>query len=311
VPVLTETVRLFFTVGYLGDSFHGSQIQPDVVTVQGELIRALTSLGWLDSAHIDRYLVLSSRTDAGVHVRLNGGIVDIDAALWESLTPRKFVRAIDDRLRGDLCLLTVQEVEDDWNPRLADYRVYRYRLEGMEFWQEPPLHQFEEWLKLFVGTKNVSNFARVEPGKNPIRTVRSANPWTDNGRLIGFEIVGDSFLWNQVRRIANALFRLSVGEITVESIHDAFLHPEIEIDFGVAPPEWLVLWGVSWERFPLPPSTSRVHFSAPPMGRQAERTRKSRWQKSAQYELKSLLYHEWATLGILPNAYHSVDDEVE
>ena len=29
--------RLHFRIGYLGDAFHGSQIQPDVRTVQGEL----------------------------------------------------------------------------------------------------------------------------------------------------------------------------------------------------------------------------------------------------------------------------------
>ena len=35
----------------------------------------------------------------------------------------------------------------------------------------------------------------------------------DGGRLIGFEVTGEAFLWNQVRRMANALFRLAVGEL--------------------------------------------------------------------------------------------------
>ena len=39
--------RLHFRIGYLGDAFHGSQIQPDVRTVQGELIRVFKKLGWL------------------------------------------------------------------------------------------------------------------------------------------------------------------------------------------------------------------------------------------------------------------------
>ena len=39
--------RLHFRIGYLGDSYHGSQIQPDVITVQGELIRVFQTLGWI------------------------------------------------------------------------------------------------------------------------------------------------------------------------------------------------------------------------------------------------------------------------
>ena len=65
--------RLHFRIGYLGDAFHGSQIQPDVRTVQGELIHAFEKLGWISKDADEHNLVLSSRTDAGVHVRLNGG----------------------------------------------------------------------------------------------------------------------------------------------------------------------------------------------------------------------------------------------
>ena len=87
--------RLHFRIGYLGDAFHGSQIQPDVRTVQGELIHAFQKLGWIQKQEDEHNLVLSSRTDAGVHVRLNGGTVRVATSLWESITPRKFVRAVD------------------------------------------------------------------------------------------------------------------------------------------------------------------------------------------------------------------------
>ena len=56
--------RLHFRIGYLGDAFHGSQIQPDVRTVQGELILAFQKLGWIQKQEDEHNLVLSSRTDA-------------------------------------------------------------------------------------------------------------------------------------------------------------------------------------------------------------------------------------------------------
>ena len=107
---------MFFRIGYLGDAFHGSQIQPDVRTVQGELIRVFRSLKWLTGPKEDQLLVLSSRTDAGVHVRINGGIVDLDRALWDALSPRKMIRAVDDRLDSNIAFLTVEEVEATFNP---------------------------------------------------------------------------------------------------------------------------------------------------------------------------------------------------
>ena len=129
--------RLHFRIGYLGDAFHGSQIQPDVRTVQGELIHAFEKLGWISKDAEEHNLVLSSRTDAGVHVRLNGGTVRVAQSLWNSITPRKFVRAVDDLLPDEITFLDVREVPMDWNPRLAKHRIYRYRLEGIEFWNDP------------------------------------------------------------------------------------------------------------------------------------------------------------------------------
>jgi tRNA pseudouridine38-40 synthase len=302
---VVDTIRLFFRVGYLGDGFHGSQIQPDVKTVQGELIRVFRSLKWLSKEDGEHYLVLSSRTDAGVHVRVNGGIVDISADLWAALTPRKIIRAVDDRLDPNIALLTVDEVERDYNPRMALHRVYRYRLEGMEFWCEPDHQEFASWLKLFVGTYDARNFARLEEGKNPMRTIISATPWIENGRLVGLEIIGEAFLWNQVRRVASALFQLSTGELDAGQIQSAIEQPLIPVDFGVAPSQWLILWGVEWEDFPLPQSTHATVFSPPPQGRSAERTKMGRWQQAAQHEMKTMLYNEWAEIGTLEDAYHA------
>ena len=295
---------MFFRIGYLGDAFHGSQIQPDVRTVQGELIRVFRSLKWLTGPKEDQLLVLSSRTDAGVHVRINGGIVDLDRALWDALSPRKMIRAVDDRLDGNIAFLTVEEVEASFNPRMALHRTYRYRLEAMEFWIEPDHEAFRRWLDLFVGTYDARNFARLEEGKNPIRTILETKPWMDGDRLIGFEVTGEAFLWNQVRRMANALFRLAVGELDENEIREAIEQPMVPVDFGVAPPEWLVLWGVAWERTPLPVESHNTAFSAPPTGRTAERTRNGRWRQAAQHELKSMLYNEWAEIGTLPVVYH-------
>ena len=300
-----QSVRLAFRIGYLGDAYHGSQIQPDVKTVQGELIRVFRSLKWLDNSTTEHNLVLSSRTDAGVHVRLNGGVVRIDRELWNALTPRKMIRALDDRLPKDIAFLDVREVDEQWNPRMANYRVYRYRLEGIEFWKYPG-EQFATWLKMFEGTYDATNFARLEEGKNPMRTILSCTPWIVDGRTIGFEIIGEAFLWNQVRRTAMALHRICIGDLEPSQIIQAIQHPEIEVDFGVAPPDWLILWGVDWDELPLPATKqANTSLTSPPMGPAAERTMRKRWREGARHELKNLLYQEWADIGELPIVKHT------
>jgi len=299
-----DNVRLAFRIGYLGDSFHGSQIQPDVKTVQGELIKAFQQLKWLDSNDSNHNLVLSSRTDAGVNVRLNGGVVTIKRDLWNSLTPRKMVRAVDDQLCREIAFLDVHEVDDEWNPRIARFRVYRYRLEGLESWNSPG-EVFQDWLDIFVGIYDARNFARMEEGKNPMRKIFSCSPWIVQGRVVGFEIIGEAFLWNQVRRTAMALFKLSTGELSVKQVKAAIDEPLIPVDFGVASPDWLVLWGVSWEKFPLPEEeNSQFIFTQIPNDSAIERTMRNRWENGARLEMKSMLYHEWSYLGRLPIVRH-------
>lgn len=299
-----RTVRLAFRIGYLGDAYHGSQIQPDVKTVQGELIRVFQKLKWLDKDEEEHNLVLSSRTDAGVHVRVNGGVVRIKRELWEVLTPRKMIRALDDRLPKDIAFLDVTEVDESWNPRLAEHRVYRYRLEGIEFWNHPG-DIFNEWLQIFVGTYDARNFARLEEGKNPLRTILSCEPWVVDGRVVGFEIVGKAFLWNQVRRTAMAIHRMCIGEVSPDEVQRAIGSPEIEVDFGVAPADWLILWGVHWPSMPLDTETVEIQcFSKPPEGPAVERTMRKRWREAARHEQKSILHNEWARLGELPIVRH-------
>ena len=119
-----ETQRLVLCVGYLGDKFHGSQLQPDVRTVQGELEKALKKLEWLDS---DLHIWISSRTDAGVHVRMNLASFDMPTSRWSSIGENNLLRALNDRLPDDVFVWGAYAVSDDVIVRMARRRVYLYR----------------------------------------------------------------------------------------------------------------------------------------------------------------------------------------
>ena len=109
-----------------------------------------------------------------------------------------------------------------------------------------------------------------------------------------------------------AIHRMCIGEISPYAVKQAIEHPDTEADFGVAPADWLILWGVDWNGMELPLSQKEIRcFTEPPTGPAVERTMRKRWREGARHEMKSLLYHEWAELGELPIVRHTTVNSSE
>src|SRR3990172_4384122 len=98
------------TIQYDGTDFHGWQIQDELRTVQGELTRALSLIE-------GRPVIVhgSGRTDAGVHAE--GQVAS--AQLKRQITPEKLRAAINGNLDGDLRVMGVEVVADDFHARYS------------------------------------------------------------------------------------------------------------------------------------------------------------------------------------------------
>tara|TARA_B110000495_G_C22530419_1_gene322654 strand:- start:60 stop:548 length:489 start_codon:yes stop_codon:yes gene_type:complete len=120
----------------------------------------------------------------------------------------------------------------------------------MEGWVEPEFEEFTKWCKVFEGKHDWANYSRTEVGRSTVRVVESCKPWFSEDRIIGFEIIGEAFVWNQVRRIANALHGLVTKYRSLEQVEQALHHPEIDSDLGLAESDWLILWSVEWDGIP-------------------------------------------------------------
>ncbi len=300
-----ETQRLVLCFGYLGDKFHGSQLQPDVRTVQGELEKALKKLEWLNP---DTHIWISSRTDAGVHVRMNLGSFDMPASRWSSIGENNLLRALNDRLPDDVFVWGAYAVSDDVIVRLARRRVYLYRLQALSGWPlDVSPEQVSRWCRVFEGGHDFTNFCRVEEDRTTVRTIHSCTPWVDfSGRVVGFRIEAESFLWNQVRRIAAALHGLATGRIELSAVIRALHRPNESIDFGRSPSDWLILWTINHPSLPsldLMPIEAVHAWSNPPLSR--EERMHERWQEIARREIDLLLQRGW----ILEMT--SVDNEIK
>ncbi len=90
----------------------------------------------------------------------------------------------------------------------ARSKTYRYYLvdEGFD------VERMEECAALFVGRHDFSAFARLEPGKDPVRELTGGvGGVTKRQGYYVVELEGRSFLWEMARRIVNALRFCGLG----------------------------------------------------------------------------------------------------
>ena len=184
-------------IAYIGTNFYGSQAQPGLPTVEGELRKALEEAGAIKQK---AKIAMSGRTDAGVHALEQ--VVAFEAADPKLTAPR----IINSKLPNNLWTYARAEVSDDFDPRRhAKSREYRYILYAPDVIE----CRMKEISLQFLGTHDFTNFATLEAGKYPVRTVKKIEV-TKRGDFYLIDIEADSFLWNMVRKIVTAL-RL-VGE---------------------------------------------------------------------------------------------------
>ncbi len=214
--------RFAATVSYDGTAFAGSQIQPNVRTVQKELETAVTVL-FKSPTRVE----MAGRTDSGVHAI--GQVAAFSAETrHEAATVRK---ALNANLPEDVSVRAVREVPPGFDPRRwARKRWYRYTVANGE--SRDPLSRRAAWYiegnfdlpamqsgaQALAGTKDFSAFSGpLEPERTPVRTVFNAGWSCENSTLL-FDIEADAFLPQMVRRIVGSLIRVGRGTATVEEI---------------------------------------------------------------------------------------------
>lgn len=222
-------MRYAIKIAYDGRGFHGFARQPYKTTIEGEIQQALLAYQIISS--IDTAVFRAgSRTDKNVSSLGTVIACNTDMFLLE------YLPEINKDISPIYCY-GLSKVTDDFNPRYAQMRSYRYFLEKKN------CLDFSEMIlaaTYFTGTHNFRNFARVETHRSPIRTIENII-LTDMEKYVVIDIFAQTFLWHQVRRIISALEKIGLHRITVQDIQLALENPEKPVDFGLAPAEPLLL----------------------------------------------------------------------
>ena len=127
--------RIKLVVAYDGTSYHGWQIQPTGITIEGVLNQALTELLGAPVSVIG-----ASRTDSGVHSLGNVAVFDTDSRI----PAEKISYALNQRLPEDIVVQDSCEVPPDFHPRHCDSRkTYEYKILNRTF--PMPLHRYDTY----------------------------------------------------------------------------------------------------------------------------------------------------------------------
>jgi len=238
-----KPVKLAFLISYAGSGFYGSQVQPDVRTVEGEIILACEKASLFpdnDSGH----LLMSGRTDRGVHARRQ-------IITFTTPYPQRAIQVLNNLLPPDIRFDAYSFVDSKFHPRYSPhFRTYRYY--GISPVPDPLC--MGKAASLFVGTHTYQCFAKMEPGRDPVRTVfDSLFVSQDTGWY--YEIRAESFLWHMVRGIVTTLLMYQDGLITPEQIA-LMLQGTCQMRIPPADPQGLILWDVdcNLDWIPLPVS---------------------------------------------------------
>jgi tRNA pseudouridine38-40 synthase len=252
--------RYKLTLAYDGSGFAGSQRQSATHkrTVQGELEKALKKLGWTG-----RSILLSGRTDTGVHATGQVATADLD---W-SHADGDLVRALNAALPGDMSVWSAEAVDEKFHPRFdATSRRYRYRLfcqpirdplrERFAWRVQPTVHadKLADAAKFLVGTHDFFAFGSpTSPKGTTARTVMKAAWMQTASDEWQFEVQADAFLYRMVRRMVFVQVTVAQGKVPAEAIADALAGQvaagkrSASLPSGLAPAHGLTLVEVTYK----------------------------------------------------------------
>lgn len=241
-----QNIRLILQ--YDGTCYHGFQIQPSVVTIQGELEAAVLKI---TGENVRVYGC--SRTDAGVHaIKYCAGF-----SMNTPIPADKVSLVLNNALPDDIRILYSEAVAKDFHPRFSCLaKKYRYRINTSENadvfsrnyeWQyrkKLDADKMRQAAAYIIGEHDFRSFMTSGPDmETTVRNVHSLEIM-QNGNLIDIFIKADGYLYNMVRIIAGTLVAAGEGRIEPEYLAEIIDKKDRSFAGPTAPPQGLALYEV-------------------------------------------------------------------
>jgi tRNA pseudouridine38-40 synthase len=212
-------MRYFVTLSYDGTRFHGWQVQPNGISVQEELQRALSLL-----LRADIQVTGAGRTDAGVHARIMVAHFDFDG----EVDCKQLVYKLNRLLPHDIAIQKVEPVNNEMHARFsATSRTYFYYIHTekspFECHYSCELHYLLDFnlmnqaAALLLDYEDFGAFCKSHADvKTTLCKVTCAQWHQVSPSKWYFEITANRFLRNMVRAVVGTLIEVGRGRMTLD-----------------------------------------------------------------------------------------------
>lgn len=214
----SNVTRYFLQLAYNGTAYHGWQIQPNALTVQEVVSKALSLL-----LRSNTEVTGAGRTDTGVHASFFVAHFETHEPL---IDPQLFCNKLNALLPRDIRADRIFEVDVQLHARFSALsRTYHYYISKQK---EPFREQFSTYLPftlnialmnqaaaLLLDTTDFTSFSKLHTDVKTNNCEVSRAVWTCKNGLLVFEIQADRFLRNMVRAVVGSLIDVGRGKIDV------------------------------------------------------------------------------------------------
>ena len=245
-------MRYFIRFAYDGTYFHGSQRQPNGVTVQETLEQALAMI-----FREEIPLTFAGRTDAGVHAREMYAHMDIDEEAMRREGERLVFR-LNGILPDSIAIFDIYPVTDEAHARFsATRRTYEYHVidhkDPFLYTQATRIRPgldyaiMNEAAQLLIGKQDFASFCRSNTDVKTTICDLSYAHWDvlENGHAV-FTISADRFLRNMVRAVVGTLFEIGRGKMTKEQFAEVITQHNRSAAGESAPAQGLYLTHIQY-----------------------------------------------------------------
>ena len=243
--------RVKLTIAYDGTNYCGWQIQPNGITIEEVLNKALSKM-----LGEEIVIIGASRTDSGVHAMGNVAVFDTDT----TIPAEKIAVALNQRLPDDIVITKSEEVPPDFHPRYCDCsKTYEYhiintripiptkRLTNYFVSYVLDIEKMRQAASYLVGEHDFVSFCNVRTDvENTVRTITALDILT-NGDEITIRITGNGFLYNMVRIIVGTLIRVGRGFYEPEKVKEILEVKDRKAAGVTAPAHGLMLVEIKYE----------------------------------------------------------------